>query len=103
MPKLRAILAFLLLLAGPVFQISAAEEEDKWTIESESGLNFNFEEGTIPYTNAVTVRYGGATLTAERAQLNQKSGDILAEGNVRIEWEGKVWYGQRAEFNFKTR
>ncbi|HKX62302.1 MAG TPA: LPS assembly protein LptD [Verrucomicrobiae bacterium] len=103
MPKLRAIFAFILFLAGPAFQAIAAEEDTKWTVESESGLNFNVNEGTITYTNVVTVRHAGATLTADRAQLNQKSGDILAEGNVRIEWEGKVWYGQRAEFNFKTR
>ena len=103
MPKLPAIFAFILFLAGPAFPIRAAEEDNSWTIESESGLNYNVNEGTITYTNTVMVRHAGATLTAGRAQLNQQTGDILAEGDVRIEWEGKVWYGQRAEFNFKTR
>ncbi len=81
----------------------AAEDEDRFQFDSEEGFTANLREGTITYSKPVTARYQGATMTAERMTVNNLTKDAVAEGNVRVQWEGKVWYGQRAEFNFKTR
>ncbi|HYV32590.1 MAG TPA: LPS assembly protein LptD, partial [Candidatus Binatia bacterium] len=37
-----------------------------------------------------------------KARLNQDTGEMLAEGSVRLQDESKTWYGERVEYNFKT-
>ncbi len=103
MSKLRVIVLLLAGLCGfPA--VTRAAETNLWVIEAENGdsLTFNLSEGTITYTNGVVVRYGNAVLSARRAQLNQESGEVLAEGSVRLQEGNKVWYGERIEYNFKT-
>lgn len=84
----------------------AAEEpapRNRFEITSEDdSLAFDLSTGTITYTNGVTVRYGDAILTARRAVLNQDSGQVHAEGKVRLQQGGDVWYGERMEYNFKS-
>ena len=58
--------------------------------------------GVAVATNGVKIRYAGATLIAQRALVNQKTGKTVAEGEVRIEHEGQVWAGERIEYNFLT-
>lgn len=117
MPTSRVILGLLLLCAAAVFgaeppagtkakpadKPAAPAAEERFQFDSEDGLVFNVRDGTVTATQPATVRYGGATLTADRMHLNNETKDALAEGNVRVQWEGVVWYGQRAEFNFRTR
>jgi lipopolysaccharide assembly outer membrane protein LptD (OstA) len=102
MPKLRAILVLLACwwgLAGVAF---AAEEPVRFVIEGE-GVAYDPATGDITYTNGIVVRYGTAVLSAQRARLNQDTGEIMAEGSVRLQQENEVWYGERIEYNFKTR
>ena len=73
------------------------------TSETENSLVFDLTAGTISYTNGVTVRYGDAVLTAKRARLDQQTGDVQAEGDVRLQQGGEVWYSEQIEYNFKTR
>jgi lipopolysaccharide assembly outer membrane protein LptD (OstA) len=54
-------------------------------------------------TNGVVVRYGGAILTAERVTLNWDSGQIEADGGVRIERDEQLWVSDHLAYNFKTR
>jgi lipopolysaccharide assembly outer membrane protein LptD (OstA) len=103
MPLLRTIVVLFFCLCGAIPALRAAESE-VWVIESteERSLIFDLKTGTITYTNGVTVRYGDSTLTAKRARLNQDTGDITAEGQVRLQQQNEVWYGERIEYNFKT-
>jgi len=91
MPKLRAIVLLLACLRGFPSAMSAAET-NLWVIEAEKGdsLTFNVSTGTITYTNGVVVHYGDAILSARRAQLDQESGEVLAEGSVRLQEGNKV-------------
>jgi len=59
--------------------------------------------GSVVATNGIVVRYAGATLTAKKARVNSKTGEAIAEGDVRIEHGGQIWAGQRVEYNFITR
>ena len=94
----------LLCLCGLPAALRGADE-GVWTIEAdeERSVTFDLKSATITYTNNVTVHYGGAILKARRARLNQDTGDVVAEGAVRLQQENEVWYGERIEYNFKTR
>src|SRR5437879_22929 len=81
----------------------AQQAQPGWTIEAPEWVEFDQRTGVAVATNGVTVRYGGSTLTAQRATINQQTGEALAEGDVRIERGGQIWSGDRVEYNFKTR
>ena len=49
------------------------------------------------------VRYKGAVLTAQRGQLNEKAGEVAAEGAVNLQDGNQVWRGERLQYNFLTR
>src|SRR5882762_9636083 len=102
--KLRAIVLFLVGLCGFSAGLRGADT-NLWIIEAENEntLTFNLSEGTITYTNGVVVRHGNAVLSARKARLNQSSGEVMAEGSVRLQQENEVWYGERIEYNFKSR
>lgn len=100
MPRLRLI--FLLLLWWCGAASTEAAEGKRWSISTESGLDFFPATGVISLTNGVTVKYDGATLTADRMRLDQELGDCVAEGRVRLEREGRVWAGESLQYNFKT-
>jgi lipopolysaccharide assembly outer membrane protein LptD (OstA) len=103
MPKLRAIVLILLCLCGGSALVHGAQGEQFIIETEESSLEFDLNTGTVSYTNGVTVRYGDAVLSARKARLNQESGDMLAEGSVRLQQDSEVWYGERIEYNFKSR
>ena len=50
----------------------------------------------------MTVVYGDIRMYADRAAVNEETGEAIAEGNVRIERGGQVWQGDRVEYNFLT-
>jgi LPS-assembly protein len=103
MPTLRAILLPLACLCLCVVA-RAAEEPARFIIETEdTSLGVDLNTGDITYTNGVTVRYGDAILSARKARLNQNTGEVLAEGTVRLQQDNEVWYGERIEYNFKSR
>ncbi len=54
-------------------------------------------------TGSVEVVYGDILVIADRATYNDKSYDLLAEGNVYFEQQGQRISGERIEFNYKTR
>jgi len=99
MPKLRAILVLSCCLSWGTLANAA---DERWTILTDTGVDYQPATGRITLTNGVTVKYGGATLTANRMRLDQTQGDAVAEGAVRLEREGKVWLGERIAYNFKT-
>jgi hypothetical protein len=103
MPNVRFIHLLFLCLCAVAAPARAAEQE-RFVIEAENdSLEFDLTTGTITYTNGVTVKYGDARLSARKARLNQDSGDVLAEGDVRLQQQNEVWYGDRIEYNFKSR
>lgn len=94
MPRLHIAILFLACLASMEMSLMAAETPaERFIIESEEehSLAFDLATGTISYTNGVTVRYGDAVLTAKKARLNQQTGDVQAEGKVRLQQANDVW------------
>src|SRR5215216_996795 len=90
-----------LLCFAVAFASLAQQTQNGWSIEAPEGAEFDLKTGLAVMTNGV-VRYGGSTLTARRATINQQTGEAVAEGEVRIERAGQIWAGERVEYNFKT-
>jgi len=57
---------------------------------------------TIVFTNGVIVQCGATNLVADSATVNQLTGEVVADGHVRIEQGEMVWVGEHIRYNFKT-
>ena len=82
-----------------------AQQRPGWEIEAlnEQGwVGVRFPDRPGPGTNGVLVRYGSAFLTADQVSVNQQSGEVIADGNVRIQSEEQIWAGEHIRYNFKT-
>jgi lipopolysaccharide assembly outer membrane protein LptD (OstA) len=83
-----------------------AQQQPMWEMEAlndQGWAEFDFKTGLGRGTNGVLVRYGSAFLTADQVGVNQQSGDVTADGDVRIQSEEQVWVGQHVRYNFKTK
>jgi LPS-assembly protein len=99
MHSVRAIV-FILLGVGAVLA-RGAEVTNQWSFEGPD-VRLDLNRGIASTTNRFTATYGDIRMTADRGTVNQKTGDAVAEGNVRIERAGQVWEGEKVEFNFIT-
>ena len=94
----------LCVLALPA--VLRAQQQPTWEIEAlndQGWAEFDFRTGIGIATNGVLVRYGNAFLTADRVSFNQQSGDVVADGNVRIQSGEQIWAGNHIRYNFETR
>ncbi len=112
MPKCSAIFALVicaLVLGSPLF----AQDEQEWVVQKlsqifpgtvEGKIDYDFANGSARGTNGVYVNYnrGAAVLTADNAAVNTKTGDVEADGHVRIESSELLWVGEHVHYNFKT-
>src|SRR5581483_7121353 len=57
----------------------------------------------VTATNGIWLRYHDALLIADRATANHDTGDVTADGHVRLEQNGMLWVGEHLDYNFKTR
>ena len=89
----------------------AAQEAPSWEVQAlskiipgtvEGKMDYDPVNGTATGTNGVYVKYGNATLTADSASLNTQSGEVVADGHVRVESADQLWVGDHIRYNFKT-
>src|SRR5664280_3428926 len=83
-----------------------AQQQPVWEMEAlndQGWAEFDFQTGIALGTNGVLVRFGSAFLTADMVGVNTNSGDVTADGNVRIQSEEQVWVGEHVRYNFKTK
>jgi lipopolysaccharide assembly outer membrane protein LptD (OstA) len=104
--------AIALIFAVFLALTAAAEDESSWEVQAlsrlipgttEGKIDYDLANGTARGTNGVYIKYGIAALTADSAVLNMKTGDVEADGNVRIEAGEGLWVGDHVHYNFKTR
>ena len=108
MRKIPAIAVLILLSA--FFPIKVlAQEAPTWDIQALNNiipggpLGSLMMEGDIATgTNGVYVKYGATVLTADTASLNQQTGEVTAQGHVRIETGAQIWVGDNIRYNMKT-
>lgn len=62
-----------------------------------NGMNMAFS------TNGVTIKYGDdSVLSADQATVNENTGDVFADGQVRLQRSDQTWAGQHLHYNYKT-
>ncbi len=99
--------AFLVLLAWGA-SLSTVRGEEPSDIEIEAikpgEVVWPFE-GTDPVvtTNDFVIRFQDGVLTAHRGQINPRTGEVIAEGDVVLERGNQSWRGEQLEYNFITR
>ena len=100
----------LIFFALSLFSV-AAQEAPAWEVQAlskiipgtvEGKMDYDPVNGTATGTNGVYVKYGNATLTADSASLNTQSGEVVADGHVRVESGDQLWVGDHIRYNFKT-
>jgi LPS-assembly protein len=89
------------LCAGAVAY--GAEEPVPWLIESQDSVVYDLNTGIAMATNGIIVRHGDTVLSAQRAIINQVTGEISAEGNVRLEHAGLLYAAERVRYNLHQR
>jgi lipopolysaccharide assembly outer membrane protein LptD (OstA) len=103
-----------LALAGEVVfggLLLAQDTQSPWKVEvlnAAGVIKYDLTTGEMRATNGVRVQYKAGTpeaadLTSDSVTLNQKSGNIVATGNVILRREGTVWKAERLDYNFRTK
>lgn len=100
MYPLRAIVFIFFATLPAIVLRGAVQKSGEWTIDSP---DVGFGSGVAVFTNGVSVSYGGATLSADDARVNMTTGDVTAQGRVRITRGNQEWSGEKISYNFKTR
>lgn len=105
MTKLRALLVLLALLCSVAMR--GAETNESLTIttrDNKGELELDLKTGIATHTNGVMLKYGPTVLTADVLQVDQRTGDVFALGNVVLQRaDGQLWRGERLDYNFKTK
>ncbi len=93
-----------------------AQEENGFVVEALSQIIPGQVEGKVDYdmltgvataTNGIYIKFTTnnyvITMTADSATLDQQTGQVDADGNVRIESGDQLWVGEHIRYNFITR
>ena len=100
MHRLRVIV--LILLFAGASCLRAAQLTNQWSFAGSGDVSLSERTGIATATNGFKVLYGEVSLSADYGMVNTKTGDSVAQGNVRIERGAQVWQGERIEYNFET-
>jgi lipopolysaccharide assembly outer membrane protein LptD (OstA) len=110
MTRFPAIVLFAFLSAIFPF-IAVAQEQPTWDIQALNqiipgakvgNVEFDFATDTATGTDGVYVKYGTTVLTADTVSVNEQTGDVNADGHVRIGMGDQIWVGDHIRYNMKT-
>ena len=108
MRRLPVISALIFLFALFPF-IARAQGPPSWEVMALNQIIPGTPTGSVDMagdtatgTNGVCVKYGETVLMADSASVNTKTGEAVADGNVRIEEGGLIWTGEHIRYNFIT-
>src|SRR5215831_20657854 len=98
-----ALCVLALPLALKAQQQQQAIEYEIKGLNDNSGVKFSDATRLLIGTNGVMFRYGDAIGTADIVTMNIDTGDVEADGDVRLQQDDLVWASQHIRYNFKTR
>lgn len=96
----------LLVVLLPLAARAQEAEQQEWIIQAlalDGRFDYDAATGIASGTNGLLIKYGGAVMTADRATVNQETGEAEADGHVRIQRDDQLWAGEHIRYNFKTR
>jgi LPS-assembly protein len=107
MIKLRTPFLVFLLWVAFAFAVQAQEEPVPVEIlplgsDTNNLLEIDLSSELATVTNGVMVKYGQTVLVAQKASVNRNTGDVFAEGGVRIQKDNQTWTGDQIYYNFIT-
>ena len=84
--------------------VQAGPEEDVILegLSEASEIEHNFDTGLAFARYGAVVRYGALELVANQVAMSQRTGDIIADGNIRLRNGGQYWTGEHVEYNYLT-
>jgi LPS-assembly protein len=91
--------------AQPFDSQAPLPEEDTITIENlsdHSEVEYHSEEDLWYGRYGILVRYRDVEVIADQAVLSEETGDVIANGNVRLRSAAQYWTGEHLEYNFRT-
>jgi lipopolysaccharide assembly outer membrane protein LptD (OstA) len=100
------LLACGLLLPLGCAPLRAAEAEPELVVQAQSPegeFDYDLRTGVATAEKGVVVRYGTVRLTAQRVIICQDKGQVLAEGQVRLERDGQTWVGDSITYDYKNK
>jgi LPS-assembly protein len=98
--------SFPLLICAWGMTQANGQVQPEWEIEAlndQGWVEYDYQTGVATATNGVLVKYGGAVLTAERVAVREETGEVVADGRVRIQQGDQLWASEHLLYNFKTR
>ena len=101
------VLGWLFWMVSPGFsqtatpQTSASLPDQKGVRTTADSMDFD-RDGNILARGHVVVTYESVTLLADKAQVNTKTRQAHAEGNVRLRQGYKEWKAESLDYNFGT-
>ena len=108
----RPVIALLALFCAIFSSVGWGQEEHQLEVSALSQIipgttvgSFYTEGDSLVGTNGVFVKdeTGNASLMADSAAVNLQTGEVTADGHVRIQQGDQVWAGEHIRYNFKTR
>ena len=107
MTRLRLILTLALGLFAGGFHLQAQDFVESQPAESGDIISgegtYDIANHIATFTNDVIIRFNGAVLTADSATIHQDTGEVMADGKVRIQQDNMIWAGEHVQYNFRTR
>ena len=102
-----ALVGEILLGVKVMAQDPAASPWKVEALDGDSDIRYDLESGEMRASKGVRVTYkagtpGETVLTSNSATLKQKSGEVIATGDVNLHRDGVVWKSERIEYNFRT-
>jgi lipopolysaccharide assembly outer membrane protein LptD (OstA) len=75
-------------------------EPGRIIIEAAGEADYDLDKGIVTSTNGITVRYQDGVLTAQKATVNENTGDVVAQGNVRLQRGAQLLVAESLHYNF---
>jgi lipopolysaccharide assembly outer membrane protein LptD (OstA) len=108
MRKSPAIVLLAILFAA-FSSVVWAQEASQIVVQSLSNVIPGAPVGSVDtfgdkkvYCTNVIMQCSNATLMADSAMLDYQSGEVVADGHVRIEEGDLIWVGEHVRYNYKT-
>src|ERR1043166_258704 len=73
------------------------------TIEAAGEADYDLDKGIVTSTNRITVRYQGGVLTAQKATVNENTGDVVAQGSVHLQRGPQLLLAESLHYNFYSK